>query len=89
MLEIVWILRLDCYDIRINLDLEDPWVITDCGAQRRDRLAQFGLVVEEARLGTRARKHQDHTDECQASSVTDRAFLTHLLQYIKPFLIFT
>ena len=33
MLEILRILRLDCYEIRINLDLEDARVTTDCGTQ--------------------------------------------------------
>jgi len=67
MLEIVWILRLDRYDIRMNLDLEDPRVIIDCGAQCGDRLAQFGLVVYKVRVGALARNHEQHTDECRTN----------------------
>jgi hypothetical protein len=65
MLGITWILCLDRYDIGINLDFEDAWVITDRGAQFWDSPAQFGPIVYEARLGAHARGHERRTDQCR------------------------
>src|ERR1700678_158846 len=65
MVVIVWILRLDRDEIRRNFDPEDPWMSTNGGAQRLDRLIQRVIVVQQAGLRGSADDHERQTDECR------------------------
>jgi hypothetical protein len=65
MREIVWILRFDYYDIRLNLDPEDSRTIANRGADSRDRFTQFCAVIYETGLRAAPTDHEDYPSECE------------------------
>jgi hypothetical protein len=57
------ILCSDYYDIRLNLDPEDSWTITNRGSDSRDRFTQFRAVIYETGLRAAPTDHEDYPGE--------------------------
>ena len=59
---ILWVLRLDRHDVRLDLDLQHARAGADRGAELRNRRLQVGFIGQKIRMGVAAGGKQRHCD---------------------------